>query len=55
MSDVSSPASFALSWLGDPANSQAVLSAFVLGLTMSSHYQQHRKEQQRMLWSRLRS
>jgi Kef-type K+ transport system membrane component KefB len=39
---------FALSWLGGRANSQAVLPAFVLGLTMSSHYQQHRKEQERM-------
>jgi Kef-type K+ transport system membrane component KefB len=39
---------FVLSWLGIRADSQAVLPAFVLGLAMSSHYQQHRKEQERM-------
>src|SRR5262245_14846902 len=39
---------FLLSWLGIRANSQAVLPAFVLGLAMSSHYQQHRKEQERL-------
>jgi Kef-type K+ transport system membrane component KefB len=39
---------FLLSWLGIRAESQAVLPAFVLGLAMSSHYQQHRKEQERM-------
>ena len=39
---------FLLSWLGIRADSQAVLPAFVLGLVMSSHYQQHRKEQERM-------
>jgi Kef-type K+ transport system membrane component KefB len=39
---------FLLSWLGIRANSQAVLPAFVLGLVMSSHYQQHRKEQERL-------
>jgi Kef-type K+ transport system membrane component KefB len=39
---------FLLSWLGIRADSQAVLPAFVLGLAMSSHYQQHRKEQERM-------
>ena len=30
------------------ANSQAVLPAFILGLAMSSHYAQHRLEQERM-------
>jgi Kef-type K+ transport system membrane component KefB len=39
---------FLLMWLGDRANSHAVLPAFILGLTMSSHYAQHRKEQERM-------
>ena len=39
---------FVLSWLGARANSQAVLPAFILGLAMSSHYQEHRKEQERM-------
>jgi Kef-type K+ transport system membrane component KefB len=39
---------FLLTWLGDKANSQAVLPAFVLGLVMSAHYTQHRKEQERM-------
>jgi Kef-type K+ transport system membrane component KefB len=39
---------FVLSWLGTRADSQAVLPAFVLGLAMSGHYQQHRKEQERM-------
>ena len=39
---------FLLSWLGIRADSQAVLPAFVLGLAMSAHYQQHRKEQERM-------
>jgi Kef-type K+ transport system membrane component KefB len=39
---------FVLSWLGIRADSQAVLPAFVLGLAMSSHYQQHRMEQERM-------
>src|SRR5438876_5015176 len=39
---------FLLMWLGARANSQAVLPAFVLGLVMSSHYVQHRKEQERM-------
>jgi Kef-type K+ transport system membrane component KefB len=39
---------FVLSWLGERANSQAVLPAFVLGLAMSSHYVEHRKEQERM-------
>jgi Kef-type K+ transport system membrane component KefB len=34
--------------LGVKANSQAVLPAFVLGLVMSRHYQQHREEQQRL-------
>ena len=39
---------FVLSWLGERANSQAVLPAFVLGLAMSGHYAEHRKEQERM-------
>jgi Kef-type K+ transport system membrane component KefB len=39
---------FVLMWLGDRANSHAVLPAFVLGLVMSNHYVLHRKEQERM-------
>lgn len=39
---------FVLMWLGGRANSQAALPAFILGLTMSNHYVQHRKEQERM-------
>jgi Kef-type K+ transport system membrane component KefB len=39
---------FLLMWLGDRANSQAALPAFVLGLAMSGHYVQHRTEQERM-------
>lgn len=39
---------FLLMWLGGRANSQAALPAFILGLVMSSHYVQHRKEQERM-------
>jgi Kef-type K+ transport system membrane component KefB len=39
---------FVLMWLGGRAHSQAVLPAFVLGLVLSSHYVQHRKEQERM-------
>ena len=39
---------FLLMWLGDRAHSQAVLPAFVLGLVLSSHYAQHRLEQQRL-------
>jgi Kef-type K+ transport system membrane component KefB len=39
---------FLLAWLGSRANSQAALPAFVLGLVMSSHYVQHRQEQDRM-------
>ena len=39
---------FLLMWLGDRANSQAALPAFVLGLVMSAHYVEHRKEQERM-------
>ncbi len=38
----------ALMVLGDEANSQAVLPAFVLGLVMSRHYHQHREEQKRL-------
>jgi Kef-type K+ transport system membrane component KefB len=39
---------FLLMWLGYRANSQAALPAFVLGLVMSDHYVQHRREQERM-------
>ncbi len=39
---------FMLMVLADEANSQAVLPAFVLGLVMSRHYQQHRQEQRRL-------
>jgi len=39
---------FLLMWLGNRAHSQAVLPAFILGLVLSSHYVQHRKEQERM-------
>ncbi len=39
---------FLLMYLGDRANSQAVLPAFVLGLAMSGHYASHRQEQERL-------
>jgi Kef-type K+ transport system membrane component KefB len=39
---------FLLMWLGDRAHSHAVLPAFVLGLVLSGHYAQHRKEQERL-------
>lgn len=39
---------FLLMWLGDRAHSHAVLPAFVLGLLLSSHYAQHRMEQERL-------
>jgi Kef-type K+ transport system membrane component KefB len=39
---------FLLMWLGDRAHSHAVLPAFVLGLVMSNHYVEHRKEQERL-------
>ena len=39
---------FALMVLASEANSQAVLPAFVLGLVMSRHYQQHQEEQRRL-------
>jgi Kef-type K+ transport system membrane component KefB len=39
---------FGLMVLGEQANSQAVLPAFVLGLVMSRHYRKHREEQQRL-------
>jgi Kef-type K+ transport system membrane component KefB len=39
---------FVLMVLGEKANSQAVLPAFVLGLVMSRHYQQHREELRRL-------
>jgi Kef-type K+ transport system membrane component KefB len=35
-------------WLGERANSQAALPAFILGLVMSNHYVKHRQEQERM-------
>jgi Kef-type K+ transport system membrane component KefB len=39
---------FALMYLGEKADSQAVLPVFVLGLAMSSHYEMHRLEQERL-------
>jgi Kef-type K+ transport system membrane component KefB len=39
---------FLLMWLGERANSQAALPAFILGLVMSSFYVSHRTEQERM-------
>ena len=39
---------FILMWLGSRANSQAALPVFVLGLVMSSFYDSHRTEQDRM-------
>jgi Kef-type K+ transport system membrane component KefB len=39
---------FALMVVGELANGQAVLPAFVLGLVMSRHYQRHRQEQERL-------
>jgi Kef-type K+ transport system membrane component KefB len=39
---------FVLMVLADAANGHAVLPAFVLGLVMSRHYQEHREEQKRM-------
>jgi Kef-type K+ transport system membrane component KefB len=39
---------FLLMWLGDRANSHAVLPAFILGLALSGHYASHRKEQERL-------
>jgi Kef-type K+ transport system membrane component KefB len=39
---------FVLMVLANAANGHAVLPAFVLGLAMSRHYQQHRKEQERL-------
>lgn len=39
---------FLLMWLGDRAESHAVLPAFVLGLAFSGHLARHRKEQERM-------
>ncbi len=38
----------ALMVLGNEANGQAVLPAFVLGLAMSRHYQRHQEEQRRL-------
>lgn len=39
---------FLVTYLGGRAASQAVLPAFVLGLAMSAHYAEHRKEQERI-------
>jgi Kef-type K+ transport system membrane component KefB len=39
---------FLLMWLGDKAESHAVLPAFILGLALSNHYAAHRKEQERL-------
>ena len=39
---------FLLMWLGQRANSHAVLPAFVLGLALSRHFEEHRKEQERL-------
>jgi Kef-type K+ transport system membrane component KefB len=39
---------FLLMWLGQRANSHAVLPAFVLGLVLSNHYAEHRQEQERL-------
>jgi Kef-type K+ transport system membrane component KefB len=39
---------FVLMVLADAANGHAVLPAFILGLVMARHYQQHRSEQERL-------
>jgi Kef-type K+ transport system membrane component KefB len=39
---------FVLMVLADKANGHAVLPAFILGLVMARHYQQHRQEQERL-------
>jgi Kef-type K+ transport system membrane component KefB len=39
---------FLLMWLGERANSHAVLPAFILGLALSGHYARHRQEQVRL-------
>jgi Kef-type K+ transport system membrane component KefB len=39
---------FVLMWLGDRAHSHAVLPAFILGLVLSRHYEEHRLEQERL-------
>ncbi len=39
---------FVLMVLADASNGHAVLPAFILGLVMSSHYAEHREEQQRL-------
>jgi Kef-type K+ transport system membrane component KefB len=39
---------FVLMMLADASNGHAVLPAFVLGLVMSRHYQEHREEQKRL-------
>jgi Kef-type K+ transport system membrane component KefB len=43
---------FGLMYLGAKANSQAALPVFVLGLAMGGHYAAHRREQERIAWSR---
>ena len=39
---------FLLMWLGARAHSQAVLPAFIVGLVMSEHYDEHQEEQKRI-------
>ncbi len=39
---------FLLMWLGARAHSQAVLPAFIVGLVMSEHYDEHQEEQKRL-------
>jgi Kef-type K+ transport system membrane component KefB len=39
---------FVLMVIADAANGHAVLPAFILGLVMAKHYQEHRDEQQRL-------
>ena len=39
---------FLLMWLGERAHSHAVLPAFVLGLALSRHFEEHRKEEERL-------
>ena len=39
---------FALMVVANAANGQAVLPAFILGLVMAKHYQQHQEEQRRL-------
>ena len=39
---------FSLMVIANAANGQAVLPAFILGLVMAKHYQQHKQEQERL-------